>query len=233
VLAAVIVAIALVSGGGRSARHRPSLLDVSVVVRKTSARVKELGASDGVLHVAATSNQQRTPLMSEWIYTDPQTGIRYDHERNFNSRGRYNYGYWDREWRLGRGRVKNTALEIEPLLRSYGVQTGTSHVRVSTQPGAQDSAHQIAEVLDRGHVTLGGQTRVQGQRALRLRLRNASGTSTLYVNADTYEPIEQVTIHRYHHGREVITDHIYLRPATAANIARAADRPDLKGYTKR
>lgn len=62
---------------------------------------------------------------------------------------------------------------------------------------------------------------------------DASGSSTLYVDADTYKPIEQVVVYRYDHGRTVITDRISLRPATAANVARAAARPNLTGYKRR
>jgi hypothetical protein len=131
---------------------------------------------------------------------------------------------------VGHGRVRNVALEIHPLQKTYGVQSATSPARTSNTVGVQSTARQIVRSLSDGRVRLDGEATLRGRKVRRLTLAGARlpGVRALYVDATTYRPVEEV-IHLKPHGHP-LTDRIFLLPATPGNIARAMQRPDLTGY---
>jgi hypothetical protein len=224
--AAVVLAVVL-SGGGGVRTGNTTGIDASAVVRRVSDQATRLAAGGGVLETATAGDGQRS---REWVYTDPHSGVRYDRAKYFNAHGTYNYGYWNRGRHVGHGRVRNVALELHPLQKTYGVQSGTSSARTSSTVGVPSTARDIVKALRRGRVRLDGETTLAGRRVRRLALAGSQGRGqrTLYVDAATYRPVEEV-IHLKPRGHP-ITDRIFLLPATPANIALARDRPDLDGY---
>lgn len=224
-VAAVAVLVAVFSGSLRTGGV--SVADAKVIAKRVSAQATRVGVSGGVLETLSAGAGQR---MQEWTYTNPRTGVEYDHTKYADAGGKYVYGYWNRASPLGHGRVKDLTLQIDPLRKTYQVQSGTSRAQPSGDVGVQSTARQIVHDLKHGPVSLGGRATLQGQKVLRLKMAASQGPGVrvLYVDAKTYRPVEEV-IHLEPHGQAVI-DRLRLLPATPGNIARAADKPDLPGY---
>ena len=215
----------VLSGGSRT--HDTSAVDASEIVQRVSAQAAQIAVGHGVLVTESSGGGQ---AMQEWAYTNPRTHVRYDYIKSYDGHGKYLNGYWNRGRPIGHGKVHNIALEIHPIQKTYGTQSATSKAQSSSEVGVQSTARQIIKELKAGRITVGGAAKLQGHTALRLRLAASAGPGirVLYVDADTYRPIEEV-IHLTPKGHTV-TDRLSLLPATPENIALAAAKPDLSGY---
>jgi hypothetical protein len=227
--AAAAAAIALIVGGGDGhAGHVPSTgptraLNASAVVRRVSARVKELGASYGVAEGIGADGRA-----TSWFYTDPHTGVQYERDV-YGPSVTYATSYWGRQRLLAPRRAQITQLWVDARNRTWWIKRSVIGVHPSTVPNIFDSAQQIDQFLHRRDIHLAGQRRVRGQQALELTVGRRPQKLSLYVSATSYRPIEEV-ITSFSHGRMTDVDRSYLVSATAANIAHAKDRPGHAGY---
>jgi hypothetical protein len=136
------------------------------------------------------------------------------------------------------GKSDVTVTVINPSDHTYS-QTQTEY---SVPPNApvtsptvdlQSSPSEVLQALQNGQVTQAGTTTVNGTQAIALSVTLPSGEDldyTLYVDAQTYQPLRTVTI-----GTSVDNATAYVAdwiPATPDNIAKAKDDSIPAGYTK-
>lgn len=220
---AVVVVVLLAGGRGHApSGPRPKALTPHQVISEVSERVAQISRTGGVLETITNAG----PPMHEWEYTDLRNGITYDLMRYTNRRGKLVSIYWNRAHQLGGGRIANTALEIFGTARTWTTEHGVTHATGSA-PSIQSTAHQIGRALKHGRVTLQGKATIQGRTVLELHLlyHIRGGRYELYVDPHTYRPIEQVV--RLKVRGHKVTDRIYLRSPTPANIAHATRRPTI------
>jgi hypothetical protein len=136
------------------------------------------------------------------------------------------------------GKSDVTLTVINSENRTYS-QTQTEYSVPANAPatapaaGLQSSPSEIQRALQNGRVTREGTTTVYGSRAIALSVtlpRVVDLHYTLYVDAQTYQPLRTVTVGASADNSATnVADWI---PATPGNIAKATDNSIPAGYTK-
>jgi hypothetical protein len=249
-LAAAGVATVLAVGGGSGhggasvpaglgARAAPQALsghaeETAYIVRRVSAKLDQAGRTEVVERVSAGGNgnpgsDSTNPV---WSYTDPQTGDYYSSSRLISPSGTDVYEQYIVGTQDG-NQMKYQSTNLDPVQQEYAVQTSVGPAD-SDNPAAD--AQQIKSELARGKATQDGTATIDGQSTIKLTLPNTAGyTDTLYVNSQTFEPVEStgemvINPNDGADGTNTVTEK--WLPATAANIANAKLAQLPTGYTE-
>ena len=229
--AAVMVATGVIggSGGMSGAGGRPSApahqlaqgQNVAFVVSRVRAQLAT--STDDVIEYRPTS--EGASSYDTWGYADPQTGAHYLSSVGMRADGTIYYTE-TQDGVPNRGGLKFANVYTDPINQTYAVY----NYRMSTvQPlPFADVVRQLRSQLQSGQATREGTATVNGRQALKISILapngNPDATSTLYVNPQSYTPIqlEQGDI-------PVI---IRWLPATPENIAKAEPVQIPTGYTQ-
>jgi hypothetical protein len=197
--------------------------DTAYIVRRVSANLDHAGQTEVVERVSAGGNgnpgsDSTNPV---WSYTDPQTGDYYSSSQLISSNGTDVY----EQYIVGApdgNQMSYQSTNLDPVQREYAVQTSVGPVD-SDNPAAD--AEQIKSELASGKATQDGTATIDGQSTIKLTLPNEAGyTDTLYVNSQTYEPVEstgEMVINPNGGADGTNTVSEKWLPATAANIVNA------------
>ena len=197
--------------------------DTAYIVRRVSAKLDQAGQTEVVERVSAGGNgnpgsDSTNPV---WSYTDPQTGDYYSSSQLISPSGTDVYEQYIVGTPDG-NQMKYQSTNLNPVQQEYAVQTSVGPVD-SDSPAAD--AQQIKSELASGKATQDGTATIDGQSTIKLTLPNTAGyTDTLYVNSQTFEPVEStgemvINPNDGADGTNTVTEK--WLPATAANIANA------------
>jgi hypothetical protein len=251
ILAAAGVATVLAVGGGSGHRaasvpagsgaqaSAPQALsghvqDTAYIVRRVSAKLDKAGQTEVVEQVSAGGNgnpgsDSTNPV---WSYIDPQTGDYYSASRLISSSGTDIYDQYIVGTPDG-NQMQYRSINLDPVQQEYAVQTSVGPV-ASDNPAAD--AQQIESELASGKATQDGTATIDGQATIKLTLPKTAGyTDTLYVNAQTFEPVEStgemvINASDGADGTNIVTEK--WLPATAANVANAKLAALPSGFTE-
>ena len=226
------------AGSGAPASAPPALSghaeDTAYIVRRVSAKLDQAGHTEVVEQVSAGGNgnpgsDSTNPV---WSYTDPQTGDYYSSSRLVSPSGTDVYEQYIVGTPDG-NQMKYQSTNLDPVQQQYAVQTSVGPVN-SDNPAAD--ARQIKSELASGKATQDGTATIDGQSTIKLTLPKTAGyTDTLYVNAQTYEPVEStgemvINPNDGADGTNTMTEK--WLPATAANTANAKLAGLPSGFTE-
>jgi hypothetical protein len=135
---------------------------------------------------------------------------------------------------VGDGKSTDTRILVNPATHTYTVShfSGVSNPEAGlTTPNLYSSASQVQQALQNGQVTQKGTAMVNGTPAIALAITlpgSANEDLTLYVDAQTYQPLRSV-ITLDGDPDLLVADWM---PVTPGNIAQAKDDSIPAGYTK-
>jgi hypothetical protein len=251
VLAAAGVATVLAVSGGSG--HRAALLpagsgaqastpqapldhaqDTAYIVRQVSAKLDQAGQTEVVEEVSAggNGNPGSDSTSPSWSYTDPQTGNYYSSSRLISSGGTDIYDQYIVGTPDG-NQMRYQSTNLDPVQREYAVQTSVGPV-ASDNPAAD--AQQIKSELANARAIQDGTATIDGQPTIKLTLPKTAGyTDTLYVNAQTFEPVEStgemvINPNDGADGTNTVTEK--WLPGTTANVANAKLAQLPPGFTE-
>jgi hypothetical protein len=243
-------ALVVTSGSSRTAAtgavqgvgpHAPALpstaQDVAYVVRRVRARLAVAASSRGV--VLSTLNKTSYPVYRSVTYFNPRTQIFYQTDTAHTRRGRELYANVDADIPVGnhmhfRGLTINYSDHTWAQGESVASGPFQQHPAPATRPLPPDALSPpsaIEKALSSHLATQVGTTKIDGIPVLVLTGRAGQDHITLYVDAQTYQPLRETDDARGKFHLDTVTN---VLPATAANIARAKTAPKIPpGYTRR
>jgi hypothetical protein len=241
-LAVAGVATALAAGGGSSS-HRaqaPTITvgnarvsDAAYVVGRVRARLADVPNEVAeTVETGGNGNPGSDVTATTWEYRDPSSGIDYTSSVMASPSGADIYEQFIVGTPTG-GAASWESTNLDPAQHLYAVTNSVG----PQGPTLADDIRQIRQELDSGQATTDGTATVDGQQTIKLAMPPQMGgwTSTLYVNAQTYAPVESsaeapVDAHNGSAGSDTTTE-TWL-PATAGNIAKARLAQIPTGYTE-
>ena len=254
VVAAACAAAVVAIVGGHSSSHPGVTLgsargrDTAYVARHVRARIAADPQGVVVREITTQNASAHCPCGGFLTYTDPRSGVFYDHwitPKPGNGPPPVQLE-WTEQVRtpVGHDSVSYLYTYLDPTSHTWGNATD-SGAAGPAGPSLNSSTQQIQQALASGEVAQTGSTTIDGQSALSLSIQDPLGhdqrttiSETLYVNAQTYEPIETVWIdHAPPLARPpakptgAALTSTWL-PATAANVAAAKATDVPAGYTQ-
>ena len=124
---------------------------------------------------------------TSWAYTDPRSGVAYTSSDMASPSGTSIYVQFMVGTPAGKG-ARWVYTNLDPVQHLYAVSSDTG----SAAPTLADDIQQIKKELDSGRATVDGTATVDGQPTIKLTMPTQEGgwTSTLYVNPQTYAPVQ-------------------------------------------
>jgi hypothetical protein len=220
--------------------------DTAYILKRVKANVAKASQAGTLIHASAygsghvTSDGSLVNLGSKlgdvYDYTTP-SGSEYRQQVLYQEDGSPYLTSTDRLSPDVNGTVDDAQTIINPRNHTYSQSqySGVSAPRVGAPtPNLYSSPSEVQQALQSGKVTQAGAATVNGTQAIALsiavpRVPNALGVSlTLYVDAQTYQPLRAVTVVDGFPDLNVAD----WMPATADNVAKAEDESIPAGYTK-
>jgi hypothetical protein len=210
--------------------------DTAYVVRRVRARLAVAASRRGV--VLSTLNKTSYPVHRTVTYLEPRTQIFYQNDTAYARQGRELFANVDADIPSG------NYMHFRALTVSYSDHTWAQeesvasepfqqHPRLTTRPlapGALSRPSAVEKALSSHLATRVGTTKLDGIPVLVLKGRAGQDHITLYVDAQTYQPLRETEHARGKFPLDTITD---VLPATTANIAWARNPPKIPpGYTR-
>lgn len=247
--AAVIVAVVIVSSHGSTGHTGafPTIRarDMAYIIDRVRANLARLGvAGEGrVLERSTTrgAGSAGDPMVKnvDWAYIDPRTKVAYQRSVDISANGTV----------LSINKLVTTPVRnalhtrvtfLDPSRHAYQIvpnapPSGTVTAATSdTELGIRSTAHQIDLALRSNRVAQRGTATVDGQAAIQLSVPPpdqlvkaglpAQTTITLYVNARSYQPVEEVEVAPRQDGSAGGTSISRWLPTTPGTIALAKVR---------
>jgi hypothetical protein len=233
-LAAAGVAAALATGGGSGSPSSPGpqaptvtvgsgqMHDAAYIVRRVRAHLATV-QSDVVetVETGGNGNPGTDVTATSWRYTDPQSGVEYSSSAMASPSGTNIYEQYMVGTPIDNG-ARWQSTNLDPVQHLYAATTSIG----PKGPTVADDIQQIKHELDSGQATPDGTATVDGQPMIKLRMPAQQGgwTSTLYVNARTYAPVQSFSespadAQDPSAGTDTTTEK--WLPTTSANIANA------------
>jgi hypothetical protein len=222
---------------GQHAPAQPATAqDTAYIVRRIRARLAVADGGRGV--VLSTLDKTSYPIYRDVTYLDPRTQIFYQSDKAYTRQGRelfanvdadipirnymhfraFTIDYSDHTWAQGES-VASEPFQKHPAAATHPLP-----------PGAMSPASAVEKALSSHLATRAGTTKIDGIPVIVLKGTAGQDHITLYVNAQTYQPLREAQRTRGKFHLDTITD---VLPATAANIARAKNPPKIPpGYTR-
>jgi hypothetical protein len=233
-LAAAGVAAVLATSGGSvrpSANGAPAptvtvgggqMHDTAYIIRRVRAHLAT-AQSDVVetVETGGNGNPGTDVTATSWGYTDPQSGVEYSSSEMASPSGTNIYEQFMVGTPIDNG-ARWQSTNLDPVQHLYAVSNSVG----SKGPTAADDIQQIKQELDSGQATPDGTAAVDGQPTIKLTMPVQQGgwTSTLYVNAQTYAPVQslgEAPADAQDPSAGIDTTTEKWLPATAANIGNA------------
>lgn len=210
--------------------------DTAYIVARIRARLAVADRGGGV--VLSTLDKTSYPTYRDVTYLDPRTRIFYQNDQAYNRQGRelfansdadipirdymhfraFTIDYSNHTWAQGE------SVASEPFQKHPAPPTHPSPPGVLSPPSA------IEKALTSHLATRVGTTKIDGIPVIVLKGTAGHDHITLYVDAQTYQPLREIECARGKFHLDAIID---VLPATAANIARAKNLPKIPpGYTR-
>lgn len=199
-LAAAGVATVLATGGGSARPSSPAgqaptatvgrgqIYDTAYVVRRVSARLADV-ANDvaETIETGGSGSAQADVTVTTWAYTDPQSGVEYESSAMVSPGGAHVYDQFIVGTPTGSS-ARWQSTNLDPDQHLYAVTTSVG----PKSPTLADDIQQIKLQLHSGQARVDGTATVDGQPTIKLTMPVQEGgwTSTLYVNARTYAPVQ-------------------------------------------
>ena len=211
--------------------------DTAYVVRRVRARLAVVDHNRGV--VLSTLNKTGFPIYRDVTYYDPKTQVLYQDDKAYDRHGRELYANVDANIPIKRYMHFRTfwidytehAWAEGESVASEPFQTGPMHFKHPLPAGAMSPPSAVERALSSHIETRAGTSTIDGTRALVLKGMAGQDHITLYVDAQTYQPLRETDHARGKFHTDTITD---VLPATAVNIARAKNRPKIpSGYSRK
>jgi hypothetical protein len=244
-IAAAGVATVLATSGGSAGPSSPAALaptvtvgggqiqDTAYIVRRVSARLASV-QSDVVktVETGGSGKPGTNVTVTSWGYTDPQSGVDYSSSDMASPSGTIIYVQFMVGTPSGNG-ARWVYTNLDPVQHLYAVSSGAG----STGPTLADDIQQIKKELDSGRATVDGPATVDGQPTIKLTMPVQEGgwTSTLYVNPQTYAPVQsfgEAPVNAQDPSAQTDTTTEEWLPATAENIANAQLAQIPANYTQ-
>jgi hypothetical protein len=233
-LAAAGVAAALAASGGSGSPSSPGpqaptvtvgsgqMHDTAYIVRRVRAHLATV-QSDVVetVETGGNGNPGTDVTATSWRYTDPQSGVEYSSSAMASPSDTTIYEQYMVGTPIDNG-ARWQSTNLDPVQHLYAATTSVG----PKGPTVADDIQQIKHELDSGQATPDGTGTVDGQPTIKLTMPAQQGgwTSTLYVNARTYAPVQSFSESPANPpdpsaGTDTSTEK--WLPATSANIANA------------
>ena len=250
VLAAVVIAAVVIASSHGSGRHAGAIPAVrahntAYIVRRVRANLADLTvAGEGrVLERSSTrgASSAGDPVIDnvDWAYIDPRTKVAYQRSVDRSATG--STLSINKLVTTPVGNVLHTQVTfLDPHRHAYTIVTNASPsgtvtaARSETELGIKSTAHQIDQALRSNRVAQHGTATIDRQTTIKLSVPppaslvksrlSAQTMITLYVNARSYQPVQEVDVVPPEHNSSGGTSISRWLPATRKTIKLAKVR---------